>query len=204
MTTTDAPDAIAIFRPKDLERLKPFLDLDDESEDSDGLYAEPLEDGAVLVHTFQPFDVFEENPAEARAWLAQFGAALADVHDDPRGLFFFPDSSEPDATTYEAVIAEVANEGIWIATGLVDDDDEGLPPIDMDMLQAFAGQLLGPDGKGAPATSYDVGKLFENVQQQLLDALGVPNPLAGAPAEKGEVVDEEFEEEPPAEPKPKP
>src|SRR6476659_1823974 len=100
-------DAIAVFRPKQPERLAPFLDLDDESEDSEGLYAEPLDDGAMLVHTFQPYALFAENPAEAHEWLAQFGASLPDVHDDPRGLFFFPDSCEPTATTYEGVLAEL-------------------------------------------------------------------------------------------------
>src|SRR5688572_23227719 len=101
-------DAIAVFHPKDPDQLKPFLDLDDESEESDGLYAEALADGTMLVHTFQPFEVFEQNPGEARAWLSQFGAALPDVHDDPRGLLFFPDTYEPNATTYDAVVAEMA------------------------------------------------------------------------------------------------
>lgn len=174
-------DAVALFRPKDPAKLRPFLDLDDETEESDGLYAEPLGDGAMLVHTFQPFEVFEQNPDEAREWLAQFGDALPDVHDDPRGLLFFPDSIEPEGTTYDAVVAEVGDEGVWIATLLAAEDaldgdaaawpPGGLPPIDMQTLQAFAGQLLG--GADAPATSFQVAKLFENVQQDLLEALGM-------------------------------
>lgn len=174
-------DAVALFRPKDPAKLTPFLDLDDETEESDGLYAERLDDGAVLVHTFQPFEVFEQNPDEAREWLALFGDALPDVHDDPRGLLFFPDSIEPEGTTYEAVAAEVGDEGVWIATLLAGEEAPegdaamwpagGLPPIDMQALQAFAGQLLG--GGDAPATSFQVAKLFENVQQELLEALGM-------------------------------
>ena len=46
-------DAVALFRPKNADALRPLLDLDDD-DDSDGLYAEELEDGSFLVHTFQP------------------------------------------------------------------------------------------------------------------------------------------------------
>ena len=183
-------DAVALFRPKDAAKLRPFLDLDDETEESDGLYAEALEDGAMLVHTFQPFEVFEQNPSEAREWLAQFGDALPDVHEDPRGMLFFPDTCEPDSTSYDAVVTEVGDDGIWIATSLVDASEpdeasagwpaEALPPIDMQTLQAFAGQLLGGN---APATSFQVARLFEGVQQELLEALGIPEVAREQPAE---------------------
>mgnify|MGYP007051654439 CR=1 FL=1 len=190
-------DAVALFRPKDPAKLRPFLDLDDETEESDGLYAELLDDGAVLVHTFQPFEVFEQSPSEAREWLAQFGDALPDVHDDPRGLLFFPDSIEPEGSSYDAVVTEIGDAGVWIATSLVDEDasDEdasawlggGLPPIDMQALQAACGQLLG--GGDAPATPFQVAKLFENVQQELLEALGVkelPGARTGGGADDGD------------------
>ncbi len=202
-------DAIAIFHPKDPDKLRPFLDLDDESEESDGLYAEELDDGTMLVHTFQPYEVFEESPAEARAWLAQFGEALPDVHDDPRGLLFFPDSFEPVGTTYDAVVAEAADKGVFVATALLDEDEDDAhaPAIDFDALQALAGQLMGADHGGtAPAgTSFEVGKLLEGMQQQLAEALGIHGGFPGAQAEgkgegdgegaareKGAVHDDEF------------
>jgi hypothetical protein len=196
-------DAVAVFRPRSFEKLRPFLDLDEESDESEGLYAELLDDGAVLVHTFQPFELFEQNPSAAREWLEQFGDVLPDVHDDARGLLFFPDSCEPEGTTYDAVAAEVADEGVWIATALVDEDAGDaavLPPIDMAALQAFAGQLLGgPEGAEAPATSYDVARLFEGVQQQLLEALGMaeqdrlPPEADDAPRDgDGDEEDDEF------------
>jgi len=175
-------DAVVVFRPKDPAKLRPYLDLDEsEEEESDGIYAEALDDGAMLVFTFQPFEVFEQHPDEAQNWLAQFGDALPDVHDDPRGLLFFPDTCEPESTTYDAVVTEVGDRGVWIPV-LVDETSEsgdeeaawaagGLPPIDMQTLQAFAGQLLS--GGDAPATSFQVAKLFENVQQELLEALGI-------------------------------
>ena len=173
-------DAVAVFRPKDPAKLRPYLDLD-ETEESDGIYAEALEDGAMLVFTFQPFEVFEQNPDEAQEWLAQFGDALPEVHDDPRGLLFFPDTCEPESTSYDAVVTEVGDRGVWIPV-TADETSElgdegaawaagGLPPIDMQTLQAFAGQLLS--GGEAPATPFQVAKLFENVQQELLEALGI-------------------------------
>jgi hypothetical protein len=193
-------DAVVLFRPKDPEKLKPFLDLDDESEESDGLYAEALDDGAMLVHTFQPFEVFEDNPSEAREWLAQFGDVLADVHDDDRGILFFPDSHEAEARTYDAVVAEVGDDGIWIATSLVDEDDDE-PPIDMNALQAFAGQVLGRDPASGAVTSFEVGKMFQDMQQELTRALGLEDALQ--PRERGEPIDEEFAREREEDEKPK-
>ena len=71
-----------------------------------------------------------------------------------------------------------------------------MPPIDLQALQAAAGQLLGQDGSNAPVTSFDVGKLFEGVQQQLLDALSLAE-TQEAPAEPGdEDVDVPSEREP--------
>lgn len=180
-------DAIVVFHPKVPERLEPFLDLDDESEESEGLYAEELEDGTMLVHTFQPFALFVDNPDEAIEWLAQFGDALPDVHDDPRGLLFFPDTIEPAASTYEELVAEIGEHGVFFAT----DDDEA---IDLEALasQLFAGQSLG----AAPGGSFEMGKMLQDMQRQLAGALGI-DPDGG----KSPVHDEEFEpDEPPKKP----
>ena len=126
-------DAVALFRPVRADALTPFLDLDDDAAESSGIYAEALEDGSFLLYTFQPFEAFTEDPSVAHAWLAQFGEALADVHEDPRGLMFFPDDVEPEGTTYEGVIEEVGEDAFWVSlTG----------GIDVDALRALAAQLL--------------------------------------------------------------
>lgn len=171
-------DAVALFRPVRPEALKPFLDLDDESEESEGIYAEALEDGSFLLHTFQPFAVFAASPELAHDWLAQFGDALGEVHDDPRGILFFPDSVEPDATTYAGVVAETADEGIWVSLAAELAPDElgaAMGGLDMEALQAIASQLLGttPDGKPAPASSFELAKMFEGMQGQLAEAFGL-------------------------------
>lgn len=159
-------DAIVVFHPRDPSKLEPFLDLDEDSEESEGIYAEKLDDGTYLVHTFQPFDVFLQNPDEALNWLEQFGDALDDIHDDPRGLLFFPDDLEPDGATYDAVIAEVADKGLFV-------------PL-----------LLEPIPNLQNMTSFDAGQMMQQMQQKIADLLGGFQPPAG---EAGEVIDDEFE-----------
>lgn len=174
-------DAIVVFHPKDPHKLAPFLDLDEDSEDSEGLYAEALEDGTMLVHTFQPFEAFAQDADAADEWLTQFGEALPEVHDDPRGFFVYPDTCEPTATGYEALVSELAEDGFFFG-GEIGDDDGGLG-IDMGALEALAGQLMaGHPGEGAPAGSFDIGQMVETMQKHLAGALaqpgGGPSPIA--------------------------
>lgn len=176
-----SPDAVALFRPVRPEALTPFLDLDEESEESKGIYAEALEDGSFLLFTFQPFEAFAEDPAVAHAWLAQFGESLGEIHGDPRGLLFFPDDLDPESTTYDGVVEEVADDALWVPL------DGG---IDMNALHALASQLLGgagvPGGPGG-ATSFDIGRMFEGMQGHLAEALR----LEQGPAEKSGEEDQD-------------
>lgn len=170
-------DAIALLRPRDFHALEPFLDLDDDSEESDGLYADVLADGAVLVHTFQPFEAFAASPGEGRAWLSQFGESLPLVHDDPRGVLFFPDDLEPDATTYEAVVEAASSGGVWIEATAPDAAAEG-----GDLLGKLAASLqfgASPD---------DLASAVSAMQKSVLDALGLGGLGDG---ELGEDDDEE-------------
>ncbi|MEA2747536.1 MAG: hypothetical protein QOI41_1679 [Myxococcales bacterium] len=186
-------DALALFHPVRRDALLPFLDLDEDSEDSDGIYAEELEDGSFLLFTFQPFALFAETPAYAKIWLAQFGEALNDVHDDERGILFFPDTVEPEAQTYAAVVAEVGDEGVFV--DLADADHEAaanaVAGIDPELLQALASQLLGagPDGSTKPPTPFEIGKLLEGMQGHLLATMGIEAP-GGATAPDDDDDDE--------------
>ena len=69
----------------------------------------------------------------------------------------------------------------------------GLPPIGMETLQAFAGQLLGAveGGPTGPATTFEVAKLFEGVQQHLLEALGMQEQMGTAPGGETGVEDDD-------------
>jgi hypothetical protein len=190
-TETDAEesiDAVALLRPKRPEALTPFLDLDEDEGENDGIYAEALEDGSFLLFTFQPFAMFASNPIVAQTWLSQFGESLADVHDDPRGILFFPDDVDPESTTYEGVIAEVGDAGAWMpAAG----------GIDLEMLGALAGELMKPNADGTlpDPSSFDIGRLFTGMQDQLAAA------FASAGAEGDD--EEDDEEEPSGGPPPK-
>jgi hypothetical protein len=192
-------DAVALFRPRQPAALSPYLDLDEDSEESNGLYAEALDDGSVLVHTFQSYAAFEQSPIEGRAWLSQFGADLPLVHDDPRGFLFFPDVAEPSGRTYEAVVKEIGSAGIWIPAaaltaeemrareaGMVaqieaiqrgeggDDEaeEEGETPFNMDALPALAQQMMASLGLGSPEGPTDLQGMMEALQKQLMGAMG--------------------------------
>lgn len=157
----DVPDAVVLFRPVRAEALTPFLDLDEDSDENTGIYAEALDDGSFLVFTFQPFEAFAAGPEVAHAWLAQFGEALPEVHGDPRGLLFFPDDVEPEATTYEGVIDEVGEDALWIPL-------QGV--FDLDALHELASQLMGGGAPGG-VSSFEIGRMFEGVQGHLAEAL---------------------------------
>ncbi len=200
-------DAVVLFRPRSAEKLTPFLDLDDDSEeDEDGerLYAEPLEDGSFLVFTFQPYAAFVHDESALHEWLSQFGDALPEIHDDPRGLLFFPDSCEPEGQTYDAVVAEVEEQGIWVALA-----DEALPPdmaaqlaalgVNPEHLEQLAGQVLGdPSRAGKGPSSFELGRLFEGMQRHVFDALGVREP--GSPVDQEDAARDQ-EDAPPPKPK---
>ena len=168
-------DAVVVLHPIHREALVPFLDVDEDSEDSDGIYAEELEDGAFLLYTFQPYAVFAENVGEAHAWLAQLGDDLGLLHDDPRGVMFFPDTLEPEAQSYDAVVAEVAAEGMFVPVA-PSSLAGAVAGIDPKLLQALADQLLGGgDGSshegGGPPLPFDIGKMISGFQGQILESL---------------------------------
>lgn len=212
-------DAIALLRPKDPEKLRPYLDLDDD-EESDGHYAEELSDGAFMVHTFQPFAVFQGDHDEGRLWLEGLGDALPHAHDDSRGVLFFPDDLEPEGTTYEEIVATVEKRGIWIppmplgqaeaadrnARLAKDIEDakrmvaaltggEGGAAANPEELEALARRLQGSTEGIDPA--FGVAKMFEDVQRQMMSALGLPAPtgdtivvlVSGAPEVELDEVD---------------
>jgi hypothetical protein len=184
-------DAVAIFHPAHRDALLPFLDLEEDSEDSDGIYAEELEDGSFLLFTFQPYEQFAATPAYGKLWLAQFGEVMSEVHDDPRGVLFFPDTVEPEAQAYAAVVAEVGDQGVFVPPTSADEAAAAIAGIDPELLQALAAQLLGasPDGSTSPPTSFDIGKLLGGMQAQLMASMGMEAGAEGHDAGDHDVVD---------------
>jgi len=74
---------------------------------------EPLDDDALVWHTFIRYSAIERDEDALRVWLDQtFGDVLAEAHDDERGVFVYPDIAEPRARTYEGILAETS--GLWV------------------------------------------------------------------------------------------
>jgi hypothetical protein len=202
-------DAVVLVHPPQREALLPFLDLEDDDEESDGIYAEELEDGSFLLYTFQPFAVFAENQDEARGWLLELGAEPAAVHDDPRGFLFFPDTIEPEAQTYDGVVAEVADKGIFV-TPDTSPLAAAIAGIDPNLLQALADQLLGGAGGGAEGRDpkaplpFDIGKLVSGFQEQMLASLGAAGDEDDDDDEDEDDREEDEHDDGKDKPKPKP
>lgn len=105
-------DAVALLRPRSRELLGRCLE---QAELPPGSIT-PLEDGAALWSTFVRFPGTGRT-TELRVLLREvFGADLPALHDDPRGLFLFPDVCEPRGRSYDAVLAELEGVGVWLPT----------------------------------------------------------------------------------------
>ncbi|HKP64121.1 MAG TPA: hypothetical protein VJV78_45610 [Polyangiales bacterium] len=68
-----------------------------------------LEDGFLL----DTGESFATDPEELAGIVREQLGELASEHDDERGIFFLPDVAAPSARSYEAVIAEVGEGGVW-------------------------------------------------------------------------------------------
>jgi hypothetical protein len=77
--------------------------------------AERLDD-ALIVHTGVSFATEPEQLAEALAALV--GESALAQHDDPRGILFIPDVAAPRGRSYDAVVEEVGEGGVWAAPAL--------------------------------------------------------------------------------------
>lgn len=178
-------DAIVVFHPVDASKLEPLLDLDEDSSDSPNPYAEKLDDGTYLVHTFQPFATFTEDPELLGDWLEHFAEVIEVMHDDPRGLFVFPDDVELEAEGYAALVDEVGDRGAFFML----DPEDAIEGLDMDALGAIASQFMQGAAPGG-AGSFEIGQLIQNMQGQIAEALGVQlpktddEPKGGEPAAK--------------------
>ncbi len=148
-------DAIVVFHPKDASALEALLDLDEDSSDSPHPFAEKIADDVYLVHTFEPYSSFTEEPDRLADWLEHFDDVFELIHDDPRGVFVFPDDHEPEATEYEALLQELAEHGAFFQM------DDG-PILDLEALSALS-----------TGNSFEIGQLIQTMQSQIADALGV-------------------------------
>ncbi len=161
-----------------------------------GLRVEPLED-AALVHTGEDF---ASEPAALTIQLyASLGAELESEHDDPRGIFYFPEVAAPKARTYEGVIEEVGEGGMWgpLPSALETDGAGGFEGLFGQLLGQLPNSLLGAataaaqgDASALQAMTREVQALmgssseFRGLAEQLAGALGQPgSPLGALPSD---------------------
>jgi len=103
-----------LLRVRDEAALREELAAPDDPERH--LLVRYLTDGNVSVFTGHRFDDTDAD-FTIRCWLwTQFGVALADIHDDPRGVFVYPGDSRPEASTYEGIVEELAAVGRFVDT----------------------------------------------------------------------------------------
>lgn len=102
------PNAVALLRPRSLPKLAEHIDPD-EARMVDFLY-----DGSVLYRTGIAYPPMTFDELIARAWLTGFGDDLAELHDDPRGVLFFPESLRLRGCSYREIVREVGYAGIWV------------------------------------------------------------------------------------------
>lgn len=116
---------------------------------SENLPAKLLDDGLLLDTRTS----FASEPAElSRVVRKQLGDALLAEHVDSRGIFFLPDVASPSARTYEGVIEQVGEGGVW---GPLRSDE---PPL---------AAMGGAAGLGAL-----LGGLLEQMPPSLLESVG--------------------------------
>jgi hypothetical protein len=152
-------DAVALLKGKDVTVPQ-------------GLTTKTLDD-ATLVHTKVDFS---SEPAElADALQAQLGDAL-DAHDDERGVFVLPHVAAPKATSYQGVIDEVGELGMWVETSQAPAQALGGAP-DLGAFGALVSELmqsLSPETIAEMQRAVMTGDMaaLARVQAQVTAALG--------------------------------
>jgi hypothetical protein len=94
---------------------------------------------ASLVHTQIDFSADPEEMT--RALIALVGAPVLAAHQDPRGILFIPDVAAPTSRSYDALVAEVGEGGVWAPQ--LDAQALQLPDGLPEGLGGLLGNLLG-------------------------------------------------------------
>jgi hypothetical protein len=142
--------------------------------------AQALED-CVLLHTTLDFADDPEDVSGAVRTL--LGEQLASQHEDERGVFLIPSVALPRARSYEAVIEEVGEGGVWAAWEASDEVEVGLPlgAAGAGDLSGLLGSMLGQMPEGmlarAAASLRDDPDALQQAAAQLPGLLQNPNAL---------------------------
>jgi hypothetical protein len=172
-------DAVFLLRPKKPSLLKGVVDPETAS-------VRVLDDGSLLFSTFTRYREIEADRDAGRAMLS---TALADAHDDRRGVLFFPDVCEPRGRSYDAVVQEVEAAGVWIpARPLTDAEVEARAARMVAEVEAIvaASQALQRgepiDPEMAARLNPPPGPSLGDLQQKMAALLSTPEAMAGLEA----------------------
>ncbi|HET8937732.1 MAG TPA: hypothetical protein VFN67_30015 [Polyangiales bacterium] len=139
--------------------------------------AETLED-SVLLHTTLDFSDDPEDVAGAVRSL--LGEDWAEQHEDERGVFLIPSVAAPRARSYDQVIEEVGEGGVWAPWDATDDVQVQLGAAGPG-LSGLLGSMLGqmPEGmfERAAASLRDDPSALQDAAAQLPGLLQSPGAL---------------------------
>ena len=121
---------------------------------------------ASLFYTFNRFH--GTAPDEHGLALRRVLGSLLDAHDDPRGILFFPDTCEPRAKSYDAVVREVEGAGVWAPNVSIDHVPARYTAAPADSHEALVARMVEKLGRDA-ATQLD---MMAMVNLLVLDASG--------------------------------
>lgn len=126
-------------------------------------------DDALLLHLDEDFG--SEPETLSLTTRAVVGEALEAQHQDPRGIFFLPSVAAPSGRTYEAVVAEIGEGGVWgpLPTVLEDDDSDALGNLLGNLLGQMPPSLLGA-AQAAAAGNHDALAAMGAHMQALMDS----------------------------------
>lgn|GEM_PF-3524096 len=131
-----------------------------------------LDDG-VLVHTFH---AFAADPDEIATLVRGRMGPLLDRHDEPRGVFVFPDVASPKGRTYGAVLDEIGEAGEWVPKVDADHVPERFRDAGVGALESLVAQVTAGIGVDAIADLHralaggDAGA-FEKAQAEFVEKL---------------------------------
>lgn len=132
---------------------------------------------ASIVHTRESF---ANEPEQLLARLLQLvGADILAQHSDPRGVLFIPDVALLKARSYEAVVDEVGEGGVWAPLAVLAVDDDGdLGALLGNMLAQLPPSLLTAASAAAQGDRGALDSLGTQLQSLLGSSPGLQS-LAG-------------------------
>lgn len=134
--------------------------------DADALHVDNLEDGSVAIATRLRFTDRDVDFA-IRWWLDEhFGERLKDVHDDPRGVFVYPDICEPTSRTYADILKELASAGHFIDPSPPTAEEHETRRRDMD---AYVDGMRAVQAAAKSADELALGRALAAAPQEVRD-----------------------------------